>query len=92
MVDHNILLMKLEKYGINGMALQWFRDYQSNRTQYVTYNNHMSTKDKITCGVPQSAILCPLLVLLCISDFSDNIHLFERNFRNYLFNKKHTKS
>ena len=51
----------------------------------------MSTKEKITCGVPQSAILGPLLVLLYISDFSDNIHLFEKNFRNYLFNKK-TKS
>ena len=56
-VDHNILLTKLNKYGINGMALQWFRDYLSDRTQYVTYNNYKSTKEKITCGVPQGSIL-----------------------------------
>ena len=53
-VDHNVLMMKLEKYGIKGKALQWFCDYLSNRTQYVTYNNHMSNKEKITCGVPKA--------------------------------------
>ena len=63
-VDHNILMMKLEKYGIKGIALQWFCDYLSNRTQYGTYNNHMSNKDKITCGVPQGSILGPLLLFI----------------------------
>ena len=34
-VDHNILLIKLNEYDNNGMSLQWFRDYLSDRTQYV---------------------------------------------------------
>ena len=35
-VDHNILLQKMDKYGITGVELQWFEDYLSNRMQYVT--------------------------------------------------------
>ena len=42
-VDHDILLRKLEKYGIRGRALDWLTDYLSNRLQYVTYNGPKST-------------------------------------------------
>ena len=35
-VDHDILLQKMDKYGICGVELQWFKDYLSNRMQYVT--------------------------------------------------------
>ena len=63
-MDHNILLMKLEKYGIKGTALQWFCDYLSIRTQYATYNEHVSNQEKILCGVSQGSILGPLLFLL----------------------------
>jgi hypothetical protein len=34
-VDHNILLSKLPKYGVTGSALDWFCSYLSNRTQIV---------------------------------------------------------
>ena len=55
-VDYNILLKKMEKYGISGVELKWFEDYLSNRLLYVTYNNHKSSHDKINCGVPQGSI------------------------------------
>ena len=63
-VEHNILRMKLEKYGIKGKAPQWFCDYLSNRTQYVTYNNHMSNKEKITWCSPRLHIGSIALVIV----------------------------
>ena len=37
-VNHDILIEKLNKYGIRGIAQQWFSSYLNNRKQFVTWN------------------------------------------------------
>ena len=68
MVDHSILLNKLEHYGIRGLNLNWFRTYLTNISQFVHINNSNSEKHILRYGVPQGSILGPLLFILYIND------------------------
>ena len=63
-LNHDILLKKLEVYGIRGVTLSWFSDSQ----QYVDFNGISSNLLSINCGVPQGSISGPLLFLLYIND------------------------
>ena len=56
-LDHEILLNKLEHYGIRGVALDWVKSYLSERLQFVQFNQTFSSKCQIHCGVPQGSIL-----------------------------------
>ena len=56
-VDHNILIDKLEMYGVRGLALSWLKSYLSGRQQYTSYDNTHSEKLAIKCGVPQGSVL-----------------------------------
>ena len=69
-IDHDILLKKLDYYGVRGIALEWFRSYLLDRSQYVSYDGVSSSKQRILCGVPQGSILGPLLFLVYVNDLA----------------------
>jgi Reverse transcriptase (RNA-dependent DNA polymerase) len=62
------LLKKLEKIGIKNTELLWFKNYLTNRSQYVAINDKKSILCTVKFGVPQGSILVPLLFLLYIND------------------------
>ena len=51
-LDHGILLSKLQYYGITGIELNVFHNYLSGRTQYVDYLGFSSNTLPIKMGVP----------------------------------------
>ena len=61
-VDHQILLNKMYKYGIRGIAFKWMESYLSNRRQFVLFKDVRSEYANVTCGVPQGSILFLLYV------------------------------
>jgi len=63
-VNHKILLDKLNHYGIRSLALDFFTSYLKNRQQFVFANGVQSDKMHITCGVPQGLTLGPCDIIV----------------------------
>ena len=75
-LDHQILLKKLELYGLRGVCNDWFSDYLKDRKLLCRLNspNNEVTRSKtygITYGTAQGSCLGPLLFIL----FCNDVHL-----------------
>ena len=64
-VNHELLLDKLEKYGIRGSVLDLIKSYLTNRQQKVRIKDANSNTRIIDTGVPQGTILWPLFSFYC---------------------------
>ena len=99
-LNRDILVKKLEMYGIRGISLEFFKSYLSNRYQAVKINNVLSDFEAINMGVPQGSVLGPILYLIYVNElpkisnvfstflFADDTTLiFENSDRYELFNQ-----
>ena len=63
-----LLLSKLQAYAVGRNSSNWFKSFLDNRTQKCFENGSLSDSQPLTCSIPQSTILGPLLFILCIND------------------------
>ena len=76
-LNFNILLNKLQYYGINGISLSLIRNYLTNRFQYVQFENSESDLLEIKTGIPQGSILGPLFFSIMINDLVNSSNKFK---------------
>ena len=72
-VNHSILLSKLELYGFDENTLKWMKNYLSNRSQAVYIDGALSKFLPVKIGVPQGSILGPLFYILFTNDLPETI-------------------
>lgn len=63
LIDHSILLGKLENYGVRGTAHALLKSYLSSRTQFVDANNAISARKPVVVGIPKGSISRATLIL-----------------------------
>lgn len=67
-IDRNILILKLEKYGIGKQALDWCKSYLSDRKQCTRIGDVISEELLNEIGIQQGSIKGPLYFILYIND------------------------
>lgn len=73
-IDHGILLDKLQDAGVSQSSIKWFSSYLVCRKQRTLVNNTMSSYQPIAYGVPQGSCLGPLFFLVYINNMVQSLN------------------
>ena len=80
-LEHDVIFKKMERYGIRGECLNWYKSYLVNRKLQVkcmTEANNKSTYSeqyKVEYGTPQGSCMGPLIFLIFCNDLSKHLEL-----------------
>uniref|UniRef100_A0A2A4JM54 Reverse transcriptase domain-containing protein n=1 Tax=Heliothis virescens TaxID=7102 RepID=A0A2A4JM54_HELVI len=93
-INTNLLLSKLAFYGFGHDAVEWFRSYLSDRSQFVELHREDGSRVSsaplcVSRGVPQGSILGPLLYILYSADITESFihckyHMYADDIQLYI--------
>jgi len=83
-VDHEILLKRLRvTFGVDNVALEWFRSYLASRKQRVRCGGKCSFLFDVACGVPQGSVLGPILFIIYTADLAPLVDEYSLSLHQY---------
>ena len=68
-INYDLLVAKLNAYGLVKGTLKWIFSYLNNRAQRVKINKTFSPRRELLCGVPHGSVLGPILFNTYLNDF-----------------------
>ena len=78
-LNHHLLVLILEKAGLNPKVTNFFANYLAQRSTKYSWNDFLSPSFRVDVGVGQGSALSPILSALYLSPL---IHILEKRFKN----------